>query len=485
MSHPHTRAALYLFTVITQCILYFVLLTFHAYAEPTDPQKSSSVFNAKTFTLKNGLQIVVVENHRVPIVTHMLWVRAGGADEPESVGGVAHFIEHLMFKGTPTTPPGDYSRRVRILGGQDNAFTSQDYTAYFATMPREHLPTLMQMERDRFLHLLPHKDHITSEHEVIMEERRQRTENDPLGPLYEQMNAYLFASTPYDNPVIGWMDDMKRLTWDDAQTFKKTWYTPNNMILILSGDITVKDARELAQKYYGDWKSHAVPERRRLSPPPQPAPATLTFTSDKINQPQAMMAWRVPSYRQDAKTALALQVMTEMLDGGASTPLYQTLVVKNKIASGVSLSYDADSWDGASLWLAATPAPGITPEKLAEQMMAAFKTAAHNMTDDDLKRAVVKMRRQAIFARDSISGPAMVIGQALTTGSTLEQVETWPDQIGSVTLSDIRTTLDTLLFCTSDQPKCGQPLTAIIHAQAGSTPAADATPSLPQTGGRS
>lgn len=468
----------------TMVVLSLILLVFFAVMPVHARAETPAVFGAKTFTLKNGLHGVVVENNRAPIVTHMLWIRAGAADEPESVGGIAHYLEHLMFKGTKQQEPGAYSRSIRALGGHDNAFTSQDYTAYFFTIAPEHLPAIMVMERERFLRLKPLQNHVKSELEVVIQERRERTDNDPLGALYEQVNAVLFAGGPYDNPVIGWRGDIEKLTWDDAATFKDTWYVPGNMTVIFSGDITLAAAQKLAQKYYGDFKVQPVPERRRLAPPRMPAQMTLSFTEGRIKQPQAMMVWRMPSYRQNPKTALALQVLAESLDGGISTPLYQNMIVRDQIATGVSLSYDPDAWDDTALWFAATPAGNLTPEKLAVKMNESLKAAMETLTEADIARTITKLKRQAIFARDSVSGPAMMIGGALMTGSTLDQIETWPDQIGAITLADVQAAANELIFCVPTAGLCQPPLTVLVNLPAGVKPDQGTTaPRLPSTGG--
>ena len=450
-------------------------------ARPTPPER---VFGAQTFTLKNGMQVVVIENHRAPVVTHMLWIRAGAADESESVSGAAHFLEHLMFKGTPTQPPGSYSRLVAQWGGNENAFTSQDYTAYFVTIAPEFLPRVMALERDRFLHLAPPKGDIASEKQVIIEERRQRTENDPLGPLYEQINAILYASHGYDNPVIGWMNDMQRLSWEDVKAFKNRFYKPENMILVVSGDVSVDQIRTLASTYYGDWpRGEKEAPRQRLSPPLQPAQTTLRFTEARIRQPEVMLAWRVPGTRQNPRQSLILQVMQNALDGGAATRLYQSLVVHNKKATTINLSYDGDTWDDAALWMIATPTAQTSLDQLQSALLAELDRAAKDLTEEEVRAAITRMQRQAVFARDSVTGPAMIVGQALATGSTLDDVETWPSQIASVTAADIRKTITYLLRCTPG-PACQPPLVAMIELPPGVKPDPNAAPvSAPNVNG--
>jgi zinc protease len=424
-------------------LILFIFSLSNAFAEtlPND----AKTFDATTFTLQNGMQVIVIPNHRAPVITHMIWIRAGAADEPESVSGVAHFLEHLMFKGTKKEEPGAYSKKIRAIGGDDNAFTGQDYTAYFATLPSSQLDLIMSLERDRLENLTPPLPHIESEKKVIIEERRQRTENDPYGPLYEQINAYLFASTPYDNPVIGWMKDMEKLTYHDVQAFYKTWYTPQNMILILSGDITPERAQKMATAYYADLKQKELPQRQRLSPPIHPAQTTLRFESDQIAQSALIMAWRVPSYAEAPQDAIAFDLVQNILAGGNWAPLYQELVVRQKIAVSVSMDYDGNSLNGGSFWISATPAPGITLDTLQKAIWKTLASLPQYLTPAAQERATTRLLDQVTFMRDSVSGPAMIVGQAMTTGLSLEDVQSWPARVRSIPLKTITHTFEQFL----------------------------------------
>lgn len=461
-----SKTRIFLFLMCTaMCIKPAIHGDFRALAASVETPSAPvppPVFGASRFTLANGLQVIVIPNHRAPVVTHMMWIRAGAADEPESDSGIAHYLEHLMFKGTPTVGPGEYSRRIALMGGNENAFTGQDYTAYFVTIAPEHLPDVMELERDRLLHLAPPEAHVKSELAVVIEERRQRTENDPLGALQEQMNAYLFASTPYDNPVIGWMDDMKRMTWSSAQAFKNKWYVPGNMMLVISGDVTVDAIKTLSDKYYGDLPASPVPARDRLTPPAFPAATTLQFRDPNVEQPQVMMAWRAPGYRMDHKNALTLSVLEEVMDGGAATRMYQDLVVTKKRATGINFSYDDTAWNDGSLWISGTPAAGVTLPQLHDDIIKELDTAAQTITPAEVKGAIERMQRQAIFARDSVAGPAMIIGQSLATGATLDEIETWPQQIATVTADDVRGVIKSLLRCNTG-PACQPPLVAYVQ----------------------
>lgn len=455
-----------LLTVLSATIKCPFYKGFHVFAD-SSATTFSRVFGATSFTLKNGLEVVVVPNHRAHVVTHMLWVKAGAADEPAGESGTAHYLEHLMFKGTPHQAPGAYSRRVAALGGDDNAFTSQDYTAYFATLAPEHLPELMQMERERFLYLAPPPEHARSELAVVIEERRQRTENDPLGALQEQLNATLFAGSPYADPIIGWPDDLPRLDWAAVKAFKDRWYRASNMILVLSGDITPDVARKLATQYYADWPQLPVPARPRMIPPPFPAPTALFLASPRVEQPSVMVGWRAPSFREDKAQSLALQVAAEVLDGGPSTRLYQDLVVTQKKASAISFSYTESAWGDGSIWVSATPAQGVSLATLQAAVFSSLAQATTGITDDEVARAQTRLIRQAAFARDSVAGPAMVIGQAMATGTTLEDIETWPAQIGGVTAAQVRAALTQQFLCTGPaQDTCPAPVIARVAPKA-------------------
>ena len=397
------------------------------------------VYNAESMTLPNGMQVVVIPNHRAPVVSHMVWYKVGAADEPQGdgVSGAAHFLEHLMFKGTKAIAPGQFSKIIRGWGGEDNAFTSWDYTAYFQSISKDKLPNVMALEADRMMNITLPPNEIASELPVIIEERRMRTDNDPRSLFSEQMRAALFASTNYAVPIIGWRDEMPKLNRDHVLDYYKTWYAPNNAILVIGGDVTLKDVKPLAEKFYGIIPSRKVPDHVRPVTPDFPAPVTLTFESSDLRQPVFLKAWRAPSYIMDKKEALALDVLMETLSGGASTELYQSLVVKEKIATGVSLSFQGDARGEGSIWLSAVPAPKVTLDKLQhainKKLAELVKTG---LSKDAFEKAKTRLIDSEIYARDSVMGPAMVVGQALSFGLTLDDVETRPAQIQAVTIED-------------------------------------------------
>jgi len=405
-------------------------------------------FNAKTATLENGLQIVLIENHRAPIVTHMVWYRVGGADDPLGKSGLAHMFEHLMFKGSENVPAGEFSKRVRALGGNDNAFTSYDYTAYFQSIEASHLEEVMKMEADRMQGLILPPNEFGSEQKVVMEERRQRTENDPAGRFYEQLGYNLFPKHPYGIPLIGWMEEIANLTAEDATAFYKHWYAPNNAYLVVSGDITMEELLPLAQKYYGLLKPYPYLDEARKRP--EIAPFTghdhVTYSHPRIQQPQVVQIQRVPSVRENKKDAYALQILEDILSGGPTTRLYRSLVVEQKLASNAGMSVNNDTYDAGRLYLYATPLPGTDLKALENALEAELrKIMVDGITDEELAEAKDRIQADAIYALDSVTGPAMVFGRALTSGQSVEDIEYWARDMQAMTKEDVQQTVITYL----------------------------------------
>lgn len=410
-----------------------------AVKEAVPASERKKVFNAESFTLQNGMQVVVIPNHRVPVITHMVWYRVGAADDPVGSSGIAHFLEHLMFKGTDTLAPGEFSKIIRGLGGNDNAFTSQDYTAYFQSISVEHLERVMTMEASRMRGMNPPLAEVDSERQVIIEERRERVENDPRSYLAEQMRYALFPNHPYGTPIIGWHSEMATLAWDKVKSVYDTWYAPNNAILVIAGDITAEKLKPLAEKIYGPLKPETVPERKWRTLPPLPGEYRVNMTHPTFRQPLWQRYYRAPSYRQNKQDSLALQVLENILAGGAATRLYKSLVVDQKIATSVSLGYQSEAWEDTTISIGAIPADGKTMDELEnaieEQLRAVIRDG---VTDVELAEAKTRMKDAADYARDSLTGPAMVIGAALVTGGTLDDVEYWPYDIEGVTAAQVQ-----------------------------------------------
>lgn len=409
-------------------------------AAPEKLIPSGKVFDAKTTTLENGLQIVVVENNRVPVVTHMVWYRVGAADEPRGKSGIAHFLEHLMFKGSGDLKPGDFSKIVRNLGGNDNAFTSQDYTAYFQSIASEHLEKVMSMEAGRMRGMKAPAEEVTSERKVILEERSQRTDNDPRAKFSESLNAALFVNHPYGTPIIGWAHEMESLSQKDAMDFYNQWYAPNNAILVVSGDVMADDVFDMARKAYGDLeKSEKLPKRERTLSPPLVGTKTLTFSDQTIRQPVYQRIFRAPSFRENKEQSLALQVLEDIIGSGSTSRLYKSLVIEQKLATSAGLSYNGAAWDDGTIAVYASPAEGVSMDRLQAAIDAELKKLIDDgVSDAELKDSLTRLQAEAIYARDSLSGPAMIIGYALVTGSNLDDVEYWPRDIAKVNAAQIK-----------------------------------------------
>jgi len=400
------------------------------------------VFNPSTITLANGLQVVVIENHRAPVVTHMIWYKVGAADEVPGKTGIAHFHEHLMFKGTKTVPPGGFSEMVARLGGNENAFTTQDYTAFYQSVAVEHLDEMMRLEADRMQNLVLTDDVVLPERQVILEERRQRVDNDPGSQLSEMMRAALFLNHPYRMPTIGWQQEMEGLTTADAIAWHQKWYAPNNAIVVISGDVTMDQVRPLAEKYYGAIPAQPVPPRVRPDEPAQFAPRRVTMQDPRVELASWTRQYEAPSYHRGAKEhAYALEVLSEILGGGTSSRLYRSLLVDQKVATGAGSNYDGDNVDLSvfSLYASAQPGGGAAAVDAIEKAVDAeiAKLLNDGVTDDEVVRAKAILRAEAVKARDSLAGPARIVGTALATGNSVADVEAWPDRIGAVTVADV------------------------------------------------
>ena len=413
-------------------------------AAKKETKEKKKIFNAKHYELENGLQLVVVENHRVPVITHMVWYRVGAADEPRGKSGIAHFLEHLMFKGHTSEElgsfeAGEFSKVIRSLGGRDNAFTSQDYTAYFQSIASEHLETVMKMEAGRMRGLNPPEEDVVSENKVIQEERRQRTDNDPRSKMAEQLRETLFPNHPYSIPVIGWMHEIEQLTWDDAKSFYDIYYAPNNAIVVVSGDVDADDVYEIAQRTYGLAEPENIGERNRTESPPFIASTTVTLTDETIKEPTFQRAYRVPSSRVNKEESLALQILEEVMGGGSSSRLYKSLVVDEKIVTDVSLNYSASAWDDATLYISAVSTSEEDLDKAQESIDNQLRLIIKDgITTGELSDAVKRLQADAIYALDSVSGPAMILGYNLITGSTLDDIEYWAHDIETVTADQVQ-----------------------------------------------
>lgn len=392
-------------------------------------------FDAESFTLANGLQVVVLPNHRVPAVTQMVWYKTGAADDPRGKSGVAHFLEHLMFKGTKTHPAGAFSALIAQGGGRHNAFTTDDYTGFYETVARDQLPLVMRLEADRMTGLALDDGVVLPERDVVLEERRTRIDNAPAALLREQLLASLFLNASYRVPTIGWEAEIRRLGTEDALAFYRDWYTPNNAILIVAGDADTAEVRRLAETNFGPLPARPLPARVRLDEPEHRAAVRLEMKSARVAQPSLRRLYLAPSYRAGAvQHAYALQVLAEILGGGAGSRLYQALVLKDGVALSASAHYAPNAIGLTTFAISATPKAGVAVADLEAAVDAQLQRLIEQGVDaDEVRRAEERMQAAAIYAHDSLAGPANIVGAALAIGQSLDDVAAWPDRIGAVT----------------------------------------------------
>ncbi len=393
-----------------------------------------------TFSLDNGLEVVVIEDHRAPVVTQMVWYRAGSADEPPGASGVAHFLEHLLFKATDTMEAGELSATVAANGGRDNAFTSYDYTAYFQRVAADRLELMMQMEADRMVNIRLTESDIITERDVIIEERNQRVENNPQSLFNEQMGAGQYLNHRYGVPIIGWMHEMETLDLDDALSFYDIYYSPNNAVLVVSGDVDPENVRELAEKYYGAIPANpALPERLRTIEPPQRAERRLTMRDARVAQPYVSRSYLAPERDSGAQEqAAALTMLSEVLGGGQTSVLTEKLQFESQIAVYSGVFYNGMSLDDTTFDVVVVPSAGVSLQEAEDAMDAAIAEFMETGVDSDqLDRIKMQLRAAQIYARDNVDRIANRYGRALTSGLTVADVQAWPDLLQAVTEDDI------------------------------------------------
>ncbi|WP_442970987.1 M16 family metallopeptidase [Roseovarius sp. D0-M9] len=393
-----------------------------------------------TYTLENGLELVVIEDHRAPVVTHMVWYRAGSADEPPGSSGVAHFLEHLLFKGTDTLAPGEFSSTVAKQGGNDNAFTSYDYTAYFQRVAADRLELMMQMEADRMVNLKLDEQNVATEREVIIEERNMRVENNPGALFREQLKAAQYLNHRYGTPVIGWQHEQPLLTLEDAVDFYTTYYAPNDAIVVVAGDVVPEDVLAMAQTHYGAIPANPdLPERVRPEEPRQLAPRRLTMEDPRVAQPYLTRSYLAPERDSGAQAdAAALTILAEILGGGTTSLMAEKLQFDAQVAVQSAAWYDGVSLDETTFTLLVVPVPGVTLPEAETAMDEVVQGFLENGVDaDQLERIKMQMRAALIYARDDVNGLANRYGAALASGLTVEDVQAWPDVLQAVTAEDV------------------------------------------------
>jgi zinc protease len=393
------------------------------------------------FKLDNGLELVVIPDRRTPVVTHMIWYRVGSADEPAGKSGIAHFLEHLMFKGTREHPAGLFSQRVAIIGGQENAFTSNDYTGYFQRVPREHLGTVMRFEADRMTGLVLTDDVVLPERDVVLEEHNQRVANNPGAKLSEEMQAALYLNHPYMRPVIGWRHEIEKLNREDALEFYKRFYAPNNATLVIAGDVTADDIRPMVEQTFGPIAAQpAIPAKRIRPQEPTPVAArTVTLADPHVEQPGVRRYYLVPSATAAGDDSTALDVLAQVLGSGSNSLLYRALVVDKPLAISAAAWYQGSAVDATQFAIAASPKPGVEFAQIEQTIDAVIAEVAQNgVSSETLERAKTQLIAEAVYAQDSQSTLARWYGAALTVGLSLDDVIDWPRKIRAVTATQVR-----------------------------------------------
>ena len=418
-------------------VVALVLSTTGAFAQSTVTSAPPA-----TFTLPNGLQVVVIEDHRTPVVTQMVWYKVGSADETPGKSGLAHFLEHLMFKGTAKHPVGEFSQTVLKIGGNENAFTSTDYTGYFQRVPRDQLPKMMEFEADRMTGLILKDENVLPERDVVLEEYNMRVANNPEARLNEQIMAALYLNHPYGRPVIGWHHEIERLDREDALAFYRRFYAPNNAVLVIAGDVDAKEIRPLVEETFGKVASQpSIPVRRIRPQEPEPvAPRTVTLADPHVEQPTVKRYYLTPSAATAAPgESAALDVLAQLLGNGSNSYLYRALVVDRPLAVAAGAAYQGTSLDPTQFSISVAPRPGVefsTVEQVVDSVIADI--TQNPVRAEDLERVKTQLIAEAIYAQDNQAVMARWYGGGLTTGLSVEDIRSWPDRIRAVTADQIR-----------------------------------------------
>ncbi|MDX8482395.1 pitrilysin family protein [Mesorhizobium sp. VK24D] len=405
------------------------------------PAHAADQAEVKDFLLNNGMEVVVIPDHRAPIVTHMVWYKVGSADEPPGKSGIAHFFEHLMFKATANHAAGEFDRAVADIGGSNNAFTSYDYTAFHETVAPSALEQMMGFEADRMRNLILTDDVIKTERDVILEERRSRIDSNPQAVLDEEVDATLWQNQPYRIPVIGWMQEMEQLNRTDAKAFYDNYYRPNNAVLVVAGDVDPDAVKVMAERTFGKIaRGPDLPPRIRPVEPEQNTRRTVTLADARVSVPSFSTQWVVPSYHT-AKPgeAEALDLLAEILGGDNHSRLYQQLVVKQGIASEASAYFQGTMLDATNFAVSGSPRGDAKLSDVEAAVDAEIaRIVKDGVTDDELERAKTRYVRSMIFTRDKQDEMANMYGSTLATGGNVKDVQEWPDRIRKVTAGEVK-----------------------------------------------
>jgi len=413
----------------------------------TPPSASSSETRAQQFTLSNGMALIVKPDRRAPTVAHMLWVRVGAMDEVDGTSGVAHALEHMMFKGTPDMKPGEFSRRVAALGGRENAFTSRDATAYHQQVPASRLEAMMQLEAERFAHNQWADDEFLREIEVIKEERRQRTEESPRARMFEALNAMVYQASPYRRPVVGWMSDLEAMTPQDVRDFYQRWYTPSNAALVIAGDVDALQVQAMAERIFGRIPARAVPLRKPREEPAQVGPRRLDYRA-AADQAMVALAFKVPRWSggddDGNQDALALTVLSAVLDGYSGARLERSLVQGagsggKRIADSASASYGLMGRGPQLFMLIAVPAQGVSTDAAASALKSEVaRIARGGINEAELQRVKTQWMAGEIYKRDSVFNQAQELGSYWVQGMDVDTGERLMSRLRQVTAAQVQ-----------------------------------------------
>ena len=395
-----------------------------------------------SFTLPNGLQVVVIPDHRTPVVTQMIWYKVGSADETPGKSGLAHFLEHLMFKGTSKHPAGEFSQTVLRIGGNENAFTSTDYTGYFQSVPREQLGRMMEFEADRMTGLILKDENVLPERDVVLEEYNMRVANNPDARLTEQIMAALYLNHPYGRPVIGWHQEIEKLDREDALAFYRRFYAPNNAILVIAGDVDAAEVRTMAERTFGAVAAQpAIPAQRIRPQEPEPvSPRTVTLADPRVEQPGLRRYYLVPSATTAAAgESAALDVLGQLMGGGSNSYLYRALVIDRPLAVSAGASYQGTSLDPTQFTISVSPKSGVEFSQVEQVIDSVIADIGTNPARaEDLERVKTQLIAEAIYAQDNQATLARWYGGALTTGLSIDDIRNWPERIRAVTAEQVR-----------------------------------------------
>ncbi|MDO9296864.1 pitrilysin family protein [Bradyrhizobium sp.] len=395
-----------------------------------------------TFTLPNGLQVVVIPDRRTPVVTHMIWYKVGSADETPGKSGLAHFLEHLMFKGTSRYPAGEFSKTVLRVGGNENAFTSTDYTGYFQRVPREQLARMMEFEADRMTGLILRDENVLPERDVVLEEFNMRVANNPDARLTEQIMAALYLNHPYGRPVIGWRQEIEKLDREDALAFYKRFYAPNNAILVIAGDVEPREIRAMVERTYGDIPAQPAISAHRVRPqePVPAAPRTVTLSDPRVEQTSVRRYYLVPSANTAAAgESAALDVLAQLMGSGSNSYLYRALVIDRQLAVSAGAGYQGTSLDATQFVISVSPKPGVEFSQIEQVIDGVIADVGQNPArSEDLERVKTQLIAEAIYAQDNQATLARWYGGALTSGLSIDDIRSWPDRIRAVTAEQVR-----------------------------------------------